>query len=139
MYSLLWKSIFVIWSVIWVWFIYSDITAHEFNENRAVGIGVALFGLYGLAFKKKIWKQVFWKIYFWVLTMPGLVTGGIVIYSVFIGSDYLSSEWEKGNIPISHLIEVSREVIFYLALIFAIYSYGYKSNNIWNKAPNHAN
>jgi len=118
----MWKVYFVIILLISILsYIWQGLErVYEFID--VVIFAIALTGLYGYAWGKNIFSQGYWKIFFFIMILWN------IYYHYFIPPPSKVAESLNGQSPQS---AATIGLIMFIPLFIAIYSYGYRRDDLW--------
>ena len=123
-----WKIYFVIFSLLLLFVYYGllskGITIYD-SADIAISL-IALTGLFGYAFTKKIHSQTLWRIWLFVIVIWDL------FYNIYLTAILgVAQGGETCNIT-----EILIGFIFIFPEYIALYKYGYKSTALWKNDTN---
>lgn len=118
----MWKAYFVIILLIsLVSYILQGLERfYEFID--IVLLALALTGLYGYAWEKRIFSQGYWKAFFFIMIIWN------IIYHYFIIPPAKVTQSLQGQSPQS---AATIGLIIFIPLFIAIYNYGYRRDDLW--------
>jgi hypothetical protein len=125
--ALLWKIYFWIVAVLLIpSFVIAIVVGNKFSVLLAVDISlglIAIAGMYGYVYQKRILKQKFWKRYFPFMIVWELLYG--IVYNTFINY--------PGSINLRYIAGMAFAYLLVVPMFFSLYRYSYCLKVFWSK------
>lgn len=131
-----WKIYFVVVLLLQIW-AYSDGLPDNgigiFKDLDFLFTIVMLMGLFGYAFKKRFLAQSFWKIWIFVIVVWDFLYGFYIINYDMKNDPEIIELMSHNLLAVIAVIIALIIIAFILPSYIAVYLYGFRSNDIWDR------